>query len=80
MVLELLSVVVEKLRTRLLSLRHAEIAEALNVIGQGVPQGLGQNYFQSASHAKLRQLMIATKCVGKVSRCPASAIHSLSSF
>ena len=79
MVLEMLSVVVEKLEIRLLSLRHAEIAEALKVVGPGTPQGLGQN-FQSASHAKLRQPLIATECVRKVSRCPASAIHSLSSF
>ncbi len=79
MVLEPLSVVVEKLEIRLLSLRHAEIAEALKVVDQGVPQGLGQN-FQSASHAKLRQRLIATECVRKFSRCPASAIDFLSSF
>ena len=59
MVLEMLSVVVEKLEIRLLSLRHTEIAEALKVVGQDVPQGLGQN-FQSTSHAKLRQPLIAT--------------------
>lgn len=37
MVLEMLSVVVEKLEIRLLSLRDAEIAEPLKVVGQGVP-------------------------------------------
>lgn len=79
MVLEVLSVVVEKLEIRLLILRDAEIAEPLKVVGQGVPQGLSQN-FQSALHAKLRQPLIATECIRKVSRCPASAIQFLSSI
>ena len=60
MVLETLSVVVEEFEIRLLSIWHAEIAEALKVVGQRVPQGLRQN-FQSASHAKLRQPVVATE-------------------
>ncbi len=79
MVLQVLSVVVEKPEIQLLSLRHAEIAEVLKVVGQGMPQGLGQN-FQPTSLAKLRQPVIATECVGKFSRCPASALQFLGSF
>lgn len=79
MVLETLSVVVEEFEIRLLSIWHAEIAEALKVVGQGVPQELGQNV-QSASHANLRQPMIAAEGVWKFSRCTASAIGFLSSF
>ena len=79
MVLEMLSVVVEEFEIRLLSIWHAEIAEALKVVSQGMPQGLGQNV-QSASHAKLRQPMIPTEGVGEFSRCTASAIGFLSGF
>ena len=79
MVLETLSLVVEEFEIRLLSIWHAEIAEALKVVGQSVPQGLGQNV-QSASHAKLRQPMIPTEGVGEFSRCTASAIGFLSGF
>ena len=56
MVLETLSVVVEEFEIRLLSIWHTEIAEPLKVVGQSVPQGLGQNV-QCASHAKLRHRM-----------------------
>ena len=77
MVLETLSLVVEEFEIRLLSIWHAEIAEALKVVGQSVPQGLGQN-FQSASYSKLRQPMVPTEGVWKFSRGTASAIGLLS--
>ena len=54
----------QELQIRLLRLRYAEMAEALKVVGEGVPQRLGQD-LQWAAHAELSQALVAADSVGK---------------